>query len=229
MAPGWPRRLSDPLAVAIDGPVASGKSVVGRLLAERLGVRFLDTGTMYRAVTHEALRRNFDMEDHQALTRLAEEIEFGLVLAGGEYRLAVDGREVTQNMRELEVEKGVSLVAAVRGVRRALVAQQQTIADQVRIVMAGRDIGTVVLPGAAPKVFLTASVESRARRRHREGAHDEPGSYERVVESVVRRDRLDSERVESPLRQADDAVRIDTDRLEIHEVVDRVLELIRGA
>ena len=219
--------MSDPLAVAIDGPVASGKSVVGKLLAERLGVRFLDTGAMYRAVTQEALRRNFGMEDHEALAHLAEEIEFGLVLAGGEYRLTVDGREVTQRMREPEVEEGVSLVAAVQGVRRALVAQQRTIADQGPIVMAGRDIGTVVLPGAAPKVFLTASVESRARRRHREGAHNRPGSYERIVEAVVRRDRLDSERVESPLRQADDAVRIDTDCLEIHEVVERVLGLIR--
>jgi cytidylate kinase len=209
--------LSGPLAIAIDGPVASGKTAVGRLVAERLGARFLDTGSMYREVTAAALDGGIDLADQDALTRLAVELadRTGLTNDG------LGGR-----LRAPEVDRGVSLVSMVPGVRSALVQRQRDIAGEGAIVMVGRDIGTVVLPEASVKVFLTASVQVRAERRFREpGAN---GPLVQVLRDLERRDRLDSERADSPLRPDEDAVIIDTDGLTIPETADRVMGLVNA-
>ena len=219
--------MPEPKAIAIDGPAASGKTVVGRRVAQRTGFRFLDTGAMYRAVTWEALQRGLKLEDESALVGLARDLSVQLVPTEGRERLLVDGRDVTGNLRKPEVDHGVSLVAQMPGVRRALVRQQRAIAIEGSIVMAGRDIGTVVLPDAQLKVFLTASVEVRARRRYQELQRiGDPVDYSQVVDELMRRDKIDSERTDSPLRPAKDAVTIDTDDLGVADLAERILHLV---
>ena len=221
--------MSGSMSIAIDGPVASGKTVVGRLLARRLGYRFLDTGTMYRAVTWGAIMRGIDLDDDDSLTRLASTLAMRLIADKGEDRLVVDGEDVTNHLRGQEVERGVSLVAKVSGVRSALVNQQRTIAKEGPIVMVGRDIGTVVLTDAKLKVFLEASVELRARRRVQELEEEgQKPDFQQVVDDLVQRDKIDSERADSPLRPAGDALQIDTDNLEIDEVAAKILSFIES-
>ena len=219
--------MNGKLTIAIDGPVASGKTVVGRELAVRLSCRFLDTGNMYRAVTLAALDRNIGLKDQRALQELAEGIEIRLVPVNGSDRLLVDSRDVTDLLRQREIDRGVSAVSAVSGVRRAMVPQQRAVADEGPIVMVGRDIGTVVLPDARVKVFLKASQQVRAQRRHMENT--EKGlttDLNQVTIDLKRRDKQDSEREDSPLRPADDALEIDTDSLSVEEVVALIMEQI---
>ena len=219
--------MSGKPTIAIDGPAASGKTVVGRELASRLEFRFLDTGNMYRAVTWAALDRSIGLKDEGALQELAESIEIRLVPMNGLDRLLADGRDVTDLLRQREIDRGVSDVSAVSGVRRAMVPQQRAVADQGPIVMVGRDIGTVVLPDAKVKVFLMASSNVRARRRHRENL--EKGittDLGQVTIDLKRRDTQDTERADSPLRPADDALEIDTDSLSVEEVVALIMERV---
>jgi len=216
--------LPTSIAIAIDGPVASGKTAVGRLVAQLAGFRFLDTGAMYRAVTLAALERGTPLTQKDGLAELAETITIGLTADG----VSLDGRDVTAHLRDTSVDRAVSAVSRVSGVRTALVRQQRAIAADGSIVVVGRDIGTVVLPGAALKVYLTADVQVRARRRHLEmEAHGEAADYSQVDGDLARRDRIDTERSDSPLRPADDAVIIDTDELEVEEVAREVLGLAR--
>jgi cytidylate kinase len=224
--------VTGPKAIAIDGPVASGKTAVGRLVAQRLGIRYLDTGAMYRAVTWTALRRGTDLEDEAALARVARGLTWRLApaMAGAgrgqmsRERLLVDGQEMTDALVDPEVERGVSLVAKAPGVRVPLVEQQRAIAREGPIVMVGRDIGTVVLPRAAIKIYLQASVEVRTRRRYLElERRGEAVDYAQVLRETTRRDRIDSERAESPLRPADDAILIDTADFGVEELVQQVL------
>jgi cytidylate kinase len=223
-----------PGLIAVDGSAASGKSTIGRLLAARLGYRFLDTGIMYRAVTWAALERGIDVHDAAALTRLAASIDMSVVLTDprdpAQARISIDSRDVTEHLRAPEVDENVSLVSRVAGVREALVQRQRAIAEPGRIVMAGRDIGTVVLPDAALKVYLDASPEERARRRYADFvASGRPVTEEAVLQDLRRRDQIDRERDVSPLRPADDAVKIDTDGLTQEQVLERVLGLIERA
>ncbi len=213
-----------PSVIAIDGPVASGKTTVGRQLAARLGYRFVDTGLMYRALTLIALRRGIDPRNEIALGELAAETEISMVKGShGATKVHADGGDVTSALRTAEVEGAVSVVAQVAAVRSALVVQQQRIADGGSVVMVGRDIGTVVLPRAT-KVFLTASPAERARRRHAElEASGSAASMKDVRENLALRDTLDSERAEGPLRVADSAVLVETEGLTIDEVVDAVV------
>jgi cytidylate kinase len=216
-------------AIAIDGPVASGKTAVGGLVAKLLGCGFLDTGLMYRAVTQVALDREIDLQDVEGLTTLAENLSMEVSSARGADGLVVEGEEVAESLRDGPVERGVSLVASVPGVRRALVRRQRDIAAAGPIVMMGRDIGTVVLTDAAAKVYLTASVAERARRRHLEFAGRGNGiDYEQVLDELQRRDAIDSERFDSPLRPADDAVVIETGGRPIEEIADEIVSLIRA-
>ena len=218
--------MPEPQAIAIDGPVASGKTAVGRLVARRMGYRFLDTGAMYRAVTWVSLQRGIGLGQVAPLVQLAESLSVLLVPAQGGDRLLVNEQDITDHLREPEVESGVSLVAKVPGVRTALVMQQRAIARSGPIVMAGRDIGTVVLPAAAVKVYLTAAVEVRARRRYQElQSRGEPEGYAQVLNETIRRDKIDSQRADSPLRPADDAVVIDTDDLGVEDLAQRVISL----
>jgi CMP/dCMP kinase len=223
-----------PSVIAVDGSAASGKSTVGRKLAERLGYPFLDTGLMYRAVTLAALDRGLDIGDSEALSRLAGSLTIGVGPPRAESletcSITVDGIDVTDELRRSDVEEAVSLVSRVGGVREALVRQQREIAGRQPMVMAGRDIGTVVLPRADLKVYLDASISERARRRHSE-FEDQGRAVTRsmVLEDLRRRDQIDSERSVSPLRPAEDAVVISTDGLSKDQVLQRVLGLVDEA
>jgi cytidylate kinase len=220
-----------PLRIAVDGSAASGKSTVGRRLAHRLGYVFLDTGIMYRAVTWAALDRNVDLDNPTELSDLAHSlnIEVSVETADDQpARITVDGVDVTGRLSTQAIEDNVSLVSQVVGVREALVASQRRIAEEQPIVMAGRDIGTVVLPGADLKIYLDASIEERAKRRHADFvASGHEASAAAVLEDIRRRDRIDSEREASPLRPADDAIVVDTDDLSLDEVMSRVLALVQ--
>lgn len=210
-----------PPVIAIDGPVASGKTTVGRALARRLGYAFVDTGVYYRAVTVAALDTNTPLDNEAALTRLADGLEIHLGDEGTS--VSVGGVNVTSRLRTPEVDAAVSAVAKVVGVRKAMVAQQRATAKGGDVIMVGRDIGTVVLPNAA-KVYLDASAEERARRRFKELAGtDQARSRADVLGNIELRDTIDSGRMDSPLRVAEDARRIVTDGLEVEVVVERVL------
>ena len=213
-----------PSVIAIDGPVASGKTTVGKALARRLGYAFVDTGVYYRAVTIAALDAGTPLDDEAALTKLSEGLEVRL---GGESEsVALGDNDITSRLRAPEVDAAVSAVARVGGVRRAMVAQQRATAKGGDVVMVGRDIGTHVLPDAA-KVYLDASPEERARRRFEELAGtDRARSEAEVLGNLELRDTIDSGRADSPLRVADDARHIVTDGLGVEAVVERVLAVL---
>ena len=215
------------LTLAIDGPAASGKSVVGREIARRLGIRFLDTGAMYRAVTWASIQHDVRPDRECELSSLADCADMRLVAMPTGDRLLFEGEDITDLLRLPEVDANVSAVSAVSGVRRALVAQQRAIAADGSIVMCGRDIGTVVLPDAPVKVFLTASPEVRAARRAAEMGEAGNADEEQVIVELRRRDKIDSERDDSPLRPADDALIICSDRMSVDEVVDEIISRVR--
>ena len=209
--------------IAIDGPVAAGKTVVGRELAGRLRFSFLDTGVMYRAITWLALASGTSIGDPDSLGELAVANPVQLISKDSS-RVRVGGNEVGQELREPCIEFNVSAVSAVSPVRRAMVAQQRDLAAQGQIVMTGRDIGTVVLPNADLKVYLLASPENRARRRWAE--MEERGQnvqFGKVLEETKHRDGIDSGRDDSPLRAASDAWTLGTEHLTVAQVVDRII------
>jgi cytidylate kinase len=211
--------------IAIDGPVASGKTAVGLSLARLLGYRVVDTGMMYRAVTWLALQRGLDLNDEAALTALADAavIELGQPSANGSATLKIDGVDVTSSLREPEVDRNVSLVSRVPGVRTAMVRLQRKLAGDGRLIMLGRDIGSVVLPDAPLKVYLDASAKVRAARRYMELSEAGGSRPEaEILAELEARDAMDRERHASPLRPAEGAVIIDTDALSLEEVIDRV-------
>jgi cytidylate kinase len=222
------------MLIAVDGSAASGKTSVGRLLAERLGYRFLDTGIMYRAITWAALQRGADPHDAEALTRLAKQIDMRVVLpvpgTDESARIRIDGADVTDKLRSPDVDEAVSAVSQVAGVREALVKRQREIAKNGRIVMAGRDIGTVVLKDAPLKLYFDASLKERARRRHADFVRvGHKSTEEAVLEDLRRRDQIDSGRDISPMKPAEDAVVIDTDGMTMEEVLARSLALAEEA
>lgn len=225
--------MSRPSTIAIDGPAASGKSTIGGLVAQRLGYVYLDTGVMYRAVTWVALEQGIAIEDEASVTALAERLQIDVVRPtvddGRQYTVLADGQDVTWEIRRPEVDRGVSPVSAYRGVRAALTMQQRRIGQKGRIVMVGRDIGTVVLPQADLKIYLDATVDERAARRYHEIlARNEPTEYDQVLASLLRRDEIDSGRELAPLQAATDAVVIDTTPLNVEQVLERVLDLVNG-
>lgn len=206
---------------------------MGRRLAAELGYPFLDTGIMYRAMTVAALDRELDISDERTLGDLVRSVEMRVELAepstGKTSRISVDGVDVTDRLRSQAVEDAVSLVSQIEAVRDAMVALQREIAGRQPVVMAGRDIGTVVLPDADVKIYLDASLEERARRRHEEfEVLGRDASRDAVHADLERRDRIDSEREVSPLRPADDAQVIDTDDLTMEEALRKAVSLVRG-
>lgn len=212
--------------IAIDGPVASGKTVVGRELALMLGFEFLDTGIMYRAITWLALRHGIPIGDEPALVELANRHPVRLAAAGSG-RVLVGEHAVGPELREVSVDSHVSLVARVPEVRRALVRQQRALAEGGKIVMVGRDIGTVVLPGADLKVFLSASPEQRARRRWQELiSQGHKVEFQEVLRETRARDAIDSQRADSPLMPAEDAFLLDTEGLSVSQVVQRLMDRV---
>lgn len=220
-----------PSVIAIDGPAASGKSTLARMLAENLGYLFFDTGVMYRAITWVALQEGISIEDESTIEALAERAEIDVQPPskndGRLYDVWIDDRDITWQIRQTEVDANVSIISAYPGVRKALTSQQRRIGQRGRVVMVGRDIGTVVLPEADLKIFLDASVEERARRRTQEiiergGSAD----YDTVLEAMRARDRIDITRPVAPLKPAEDAVIINTDALSLPGVLDYVLTII---
>ncbi len=222
--------------IAIDGPAGVGKSTVGTRLAERLGYLFLDSGVLYRAVALAALERGIPVGDEAELRDLAATLNIEIRLPQPserqdqrQYTVLLDGQDVTWKLRQPQVEAVVSEVAAWPSVRIALLPHQRAIAAAGRIVMVGRDIGTVVLPTADLKVYLDAPLEERAKRRYREriGRGEHP-SFAQVEQEVAHRDEIDSHRTAAPLRPAADAVIVNTADLDANEVLDKVTRLARG-
>ena len=221
---------SPPTKVAIDGPVACGKSAVGMLVAHRLGYRFLDTGMMYRAFTWLVLERGVDPENEAAVAELAKnvKVEVTASLPNSEEsgRVLVDGEDATAYLVRPDVEAAVSLVSRLPVVREAMVRLQREVAEGGEIVVAGRDIGTVVLPDADLKIYLEASRLERARRRYEQARlRGQEITLKSVLDELERRDGIDSSREDSPLRAADDAVVLPTDGLNPDQVVERILAL----
>ncbi len=224
------------IAIALDGPAGSGKSTIARAVALKFNYIYIDTGAMYRAITLKALQSKIPIDNKLELTQLAQNTSIRLkyIEIDGHSQLGVmmDGNDVGEAIRSLEVTNNVSAVSAVAGVREALVKLQRDMAREGGVVMDGRDIGTVVLPDAELKIFLTASVKERSKRRWLElKAKGVEVNLDELEEQIQKRDELDSNRKIDPLRQAEDAVLIDTTTLNIAEVTDRIVELaiIKGA
>lgn len=224
--------MSDLRIIAIDGPAASGKSTLGFRLAEALGYLYFDTGLMYRAVTWLALHRGIDLRDEAVVTRLAEDVPIEVSPSsfedGRSCDIVVDGQDITSKIRQPEVDANVSIVAAYPGVREALTVQQRRIGLRGRVVMVGRDIGTVVLPEADIKIYLDASAGERARRRHSETLQrGGTADFDEILSTVNERDRIDSTRDVAPLKPADDAILIDSDKLDADQVFQKALSLCK--
>jgi cytidylate kinase len=221
-----------PNIVAIDGPAASGKTTVANQLANRWGYLFFDTGVMYRAVTWLALKNGIKPKDHQAVSDLAESVQIDVAPPskddGREYDVLADGVDVTWNIRKPKVDAKVSRVSAYPRVRDALTAQQRRIGLRGRVIMVGRDIGTVVLPEADLKIYLDASVDERAKRRYLQRLErGEDPNFDKILKKLEKRDKKDSTREIAPLRAAPDAVVINTDDLTIPEVVVKIEEIVQ--
>ena len=222
-----PRRPGPCLVIVIDGPAGSGKTTTAKLVAERLHCIFLDTGAMYRAFTLKALRAGIDCRDGPALAELTRSTNIRLQPRPEGLRVKLDGEDVTEEIRSRAVDAAVSHVAMIADVRRWMVRAQREATLGRSVVAEGRDMGTVVFPDADVKVFLSASLEERARRRREDArARGESPSLEDVRTELQRRDTLDSQRSLAPLRQAPDAVWVDTTHLTVDEQVERVLELV---
>ncbi|MDP2425772.1 MAG: (d)CMP kinase [Candidatus Izemoplasmatales bacterium] len=210
-------------ALAIDGPAGAGKSTVAKMLAARLHYTYIDTGAMYRATTYKALKLKVDITNPDSFQFL-EDTEMTFV----DGVLFMDGLDVTQKIRTNQVSNNVSIVASHIPVRNKLVEIQQSISHTTNVVMDGRDIGTVVLPHADLKIYMTATVEERARRRHEENLSiGIESNYESLMKEIQRRDKIDSSRAYNPLKQAQDAIYLDTSSLDIEEVADKIYLLFQ--
>jgi len=213
--------------IAIDGPAGSGKSTTAKLVAKKLNFLYLDTGAMYRAITLKALEKAIDVNDEEALIRIAEDSKFSFENKNGTYKILLDGEEITDRIREPKVDRNVSLVSAYKKVRKILVEKQKEIGRKNDLVTEGRDTTTVVFPHAF-KIYLDADLEERAKRRFLELKDKEiQTSLEEQIEEITKRDKLDSEREASPLCRDKDAVVVDTTHLTIEEQVNKVIELYR--
>jgi cytidylate kinase len=219
--------------VAIDGPAAAGKTVLGRALAAHFGWTFFDSGVLYRALTWKALQNGVDLADGSALAGLAESTSIDVLpttaLDARAYDVIVDGRDASTAIREPRVDRSVSQVSAHSEVRNALIQAQRSLRRPPGIVMAGRDIGTVIFPDALVKIYLDASPEVRARRRAIERGVQSDREAAAELRDVQHRDRTDSSRETSPLRAAEDAEVLDTDHLDVNEVVERAIRLTAEA
>jgi CMP/dCMP kinase len=220
-----------PTTITIDGPAASGKSTLGALLADELGYLYFDTGVMYRAVTLAAIQHGLDVSDEAAIAILAQNVRIDVrpptVEDGRDIDVLLESEDVTREIRSELVNENVSQVSAYADVREAMTAQQRRIAYENKIVMVGRDIGTVVLPDADLKIYLDASVDVRARRRYKEMVEQNKAvNFAHVLQSLKSRDKIDSNRDIAPLRPADDAVVIHADNLSIQQVLDQAKELV---
>lgn len=216
------------MIVAIDGPAASGKSTTSKMVAKKLNMTYLDTGAMYRAVTLALLRSNTDLDDYDSVCQVVDELELDIYDQGSKTVVRLDGEDVSQAIRSMQVTENVSAVSAVKYVREAMVEIQRNIGKKTNCVVEGRDIGTVVFPDAEFKIFMVADVKMRAERRLKE-LHEmgENRSLQEVMTDLKRRDEKDSTRSHSPLQKADEAIEIDTSMLSIDQQVGKIINLVR--
>lgn len=218
--------MTKKISIAIDGPAAAGKSTVAKIVAEKLSYIYIDTGAMYRALTLKAIQEGADLQDEWAIMEILEKTTITLLPGKVGQLVYVDDQDVTEEIRTARVTNSVSIVAKHPQVRKEMVVRQQSFATEGGVVMDGRDIGTHVLPEAEVKIFLLASVEERALRRHTENTLKGFSSdLEKIKEEIVLRDKLDSEREAAPLKKAEDAEELDTTSLSINEVVEKILAL----
>lgn len=215
------------IRIAIDGPAAAGKSTVAKKIAEKLSIVYIDTGAMYRALTYKALLQEIDVQDEESMTTLLGNSEIRLLQQDYRQRVLLDERDVTDDIRAEKVSNAVSYVASHRNIRKSMVEKQQQLANNISVVMDGRDIGTHVLPSAELKIFLIASVEERAERRHKENIEKGyQSNLEQLMEDIHNRDKRDMTREVAPLLKAKDAISIDTTSLTIDEVVEQILHKV---
>jgi len=221
--------MSKNLIIAIDGPAGSGKSTSAKLIAQKLGYLYIDTGAMYRAVTLLVLRNEIPLSNIDKITELAENIDIKLEYVNGKTSVFVSGENITEEIRSQNVNSNVSEISIIESVRTALVTKQREMKNMNNgIVMEGRDIGTVVFPNADIKIFLTASIEQRTKRRVKE--FEDKGievSLNEIKENILHRDVIDSTRSVSPLKKAHDAVEIDTSKVTIEEQVNLILDVVK--
>lgn len=216
------------MSIAIDGPAGAGKSTVAKEVARKLNMVYIDTGAMYRALTLAGLNGEVSLEDGECLRALLDEMDLFLYCKDGAQRVSLNGEDITEKIRTQKVSQHVSKVARHRIVREKMVQLQQEMARRQEVVMDGRDIGTHVLPDAELKIFLTASIEERANRRFQELlARGENPNLKGLMEDIANRDRMDSERETAPLRQAPDAILLDTTGMTIEQVIDHIISLYK--
>jgi CMP/dCMP kinase len=214
------------ISIAIDGPAAAGKSTVAKIVAKKLNYIYVDTGAMYRGLTYQAIEKGIDLQDEDMLMGILLKTEIKLVPTENGQLVIVNGKDVSIEIRNSEVTNHVSIIAKHKLIREEMVRRQKLFASEGGVVMDGRDIGTHVIPNAEVKVFLLASVDERAQRRHAENLEKGyPSNLEKLKEEIAARDKLDSEREVAPLRKAEDAVEIDTTSSTIEEVVEQIMAL----
>ncbi|AAP25455.1 MULTISPECIES: (d)CMP kinase [Bacillus] len=217
------------ISIAIDGPAAAGKSTVAKVVAKKLSYVYIDTGAMYRTITYAALEQKVDIENEEQLMEVVKNVKIEFQQGENTQLVFLNGQDVSEVIRTPEVTNRVSIVAKHRLVREEMVRRQQELAEKGGVVMDGRDIGTHVLPDAEVKIFMLASVEERAERRHLENMNKGfDSNLEQLKEEIAQRDKLDSEREVSPLKKADDALELDTTSLSIEEVVQKIMGIVLG-
>ncbi|KOS28998.1 cytidylate kinase [Bacillus anthracis] len=217
------------ISIAIDGPAAAGKSTVAKVVAKKLSYVYIDTGAMYRTITYAALEQKVDIENEEQLMEVVKNVKIEFQQGENTQLVFLNGQDVSEVIRTPEVTNRVSIVAKHRLVREEMVRRQQELAEKGGVVMDGRDIGTHVLPDAEVKIFMLASVEERAERRHLENMNNGFAfNLEQLKEEIAQRDKLDSEREVSPLKKADDALELDTTSLSIEEVVQKIMGIVLG-
>ena len=217
------------ISIAIDGPAAAGKSTVAKVVAKKLSYVYIDTGAMYRAITYAALEQKVDIENEEKLMEVVKNVNIEFQQGENTQLVFLNGQDVSEVIRTPDVTNRVSIVAKHRLVREEMVRRQQELAEKGGVVMDGRDIGTHVLPDAEVKIFMLASVEERAERRHLENLNKGfDSNLEQLQEEIAQRDKLDSEREVSPLKKADDALELDTTSLSIEEVVQKIMGIVSG-
>lgn len=219
--------MSEKIIIAIDGPAGSGKSTTAKLLAQRLGYNYIDTGAMYRAVTFLALKNNITDKPSEVVA-LLKKTDISLKFDNGITRVYVNNEEITNEIRTYEVNSSVSEISKIPAVRSLLVEKQKEMGKNGAVVMEGRDIGTVVFPNAHVKIFLTATLDERAVRRLKDfEALGKNVSYEETKENLQKRDKIDSTRETSPLTKADDAIEVDSSELTIEEEIDLMMKIVK--
>ena len=216
------------IAVAVDGPAGAGKSSISKIVAKKLGYLYIDTGAMYRSVTWAVLHNHIDVNNQKAVEALLPELDLTMEASDDSCKVFIAGQDVTDFIRTPQVNNAVSIVASYKGVRQYLVERQRLMAEAGGVILDGRDIGSVVLPNAELKIYLTASVEARAMRRYLEvkGTVNEQ-TLENIKDSVMQRDDMDKNRKESPLIQVEDAVLVDSSEMTFDETVEHILHLVQ--